>query len=160
MERPGGLDFLALARRGFRVGGRADFKRKDPDRIDDILEFFRAEIAGREVKPPRHLALGVLGETNRAGLGDALKTRGDIDAVAHQIAIRLLDHVAEVDADAELNAPLGRQAGVALEHAVLHLDGATHGVDHTAKLDQAAVTGAFDYAPMMRRDRRINQIAA
>jgi hypothetical protein len=95
MERPGGLDFLAMARRGFRVGGRADFKRKDPDRIDDILEFFRAEIAGREFKPPLHLAVGIVGETNRAGLGNAFNTRGDIDAVARQFAVGLLDNIAK-----------------------------------------------------------------
>ena len=47
-----------------------------------------------------------------------------------------------MDADAELDAALGRQAGVALDHAVLHLDGAAHGVDHAAELDEDAVAGA------------------
>ena len=55
---------------------------------------------------------------------------------------------------------LGRQAGVALDHAVLHLDGAAHGVDHAAELDEVAVAGALDDAPMMRGDGRIDQIAA
>ena len=72
----------------------------------------------------------------RAGLGDTFQSRGDIDAVAHQVAVALLDHVAEMDADPELDAPLRREAGVALDHAVLHLDGAAHGVDHAAELDQ------------------------
>jgi hypothetical protein len=31
---------------------RADFKRKDPDRIDYILEFFRAEIAAASSSRP------------------------------------------------------------------------------------------------------------
>ena len=65
-----------------------------------------------------------------------------------------------MDADAELDAALGRQAGVALDHAVLHLDGAAHGVDHAAELDEAAVAGALDDAPVMRGDGGVDQIAA
>jgi hypothetical protein len=65
-----------------------------------------------------------------------------------------------MNADAELDAALGRHAGVALDHAVLYLDGATHGVDHAAELDEAAVAGALDDAPAMRGDRGVDQIAA
>ena len=107
-----------------------------------------------------HLAIGVLGKADRAGRGDALQPRGDIDAVAHQVAVALLDDVAEMDADAELDAALRRHAGIALDHAVLHLDGAAHGVDHAAELDEAAVAGALDDATMMHGDRGIDQIAA
>ena len=65
-----------------------------------------------------------------------------------------------MNSNAELDAPLGRQAGIALDHAVLHFDGATHSVDHAAELDEAAVSGAFDDAPVMRVDGGIDQIAA
>ena len=102
----------------------------------------------------------LLGETDRAGLGDAFQARGDVDAVAHQVAVALLDDVAEMNADAELDAALRRQAGVALDEAVLHLDRAAHGVDHAAELDEAAVAGALDDAPVMRGDGGIDQIAA
>jgi len=54
-----------------------------------------------------------------------------------------------MDADAELDAALGRQPGVALNHAVLHLDCAAHGVDHAAELDEDAVAGTFDHAAVM-----------
>ena len=70
----------------------------------------------------------------------------------HQIAVALLDHVAQMNADAELDATLGRKADVALDHAVLHLNRAAHGVDHAAELDEAAVAGALDDAPVMRLD--------
>ena len=90
-----------------------------------FLSCGRAEIADREIEPPLHLPVGVLGKTDRARLRDALEPRGDIDAVAHQIAVALLDDVAEMNADAELDAALGRQAGVALDHAVLHFDRAS-----------------------------------
>src|ERR1700722_7929165 len=38
-----------------------------------------------------------------------------------------------MNAEAELDASLRRQSGVALDHAVLHLDGAAHSVDDAAK---------------------------
>jgi hypothetical protein len=55
-------------------------------------------------------------------------------------------------ADPEVDAPLRRQARIALQHAVLHLDGATHSVDYAAKLDEGSVAGTLDYAPVMHRD--------
>jgi hypothetical protein len=60
----------------------------------------------------------------------------------------------------ELDAALGRHARVALDHRVLHFDGAAHGVDHGTELDQRTVAGAFDNAPAVHRDRRVDQIAA
>jgi hypothetical protein len=69
-------------------------------------ELFRAEIADREFEPPFDLPVGLLGETNRAWLADALQSRRDIDAVAHQIAVAFLDDVAQMNADAKLDAAL------------------------------------------------------
>ena len=91
---------------------------------------------------------------------DALQPRGDVDAVAHQIAVALLDDVAEMNADAEFDAPVRRHAGVALDHAVLHFDRAAHGVDDAAELDDRAVAGALDDAAVMHGDGRVDQVAA
>ena len=65
-----------------------------------------------------------------------------------------------MNADAKFDAPLGRHAGVALDEAVLHLDGAAHRVDHAAKLDKDAVAGALDDAAMMHGDGGVDEIAA
>ena len=65
-----------------------------------------------------------------------------------------------MDADAELDATFGRQAGVALDHAVLHFDRAAHRVDHAAELDDRAVAGALDDAPVMHSDDGVDEIAA
>jgi TolB-like protein len=54
---------------------------------------------------------------------------------------------------------LGRNASVALDHAVLHLDGATNGIDHAAELDDAPVAGALHYATVMDTEGRCDQIA-
>jgi hypothetical protein len=65
--------------------GRIDVKRIDPDRLGDVLELGLAEIVDHEIKQPLHLAIGVLGETDRAGRANAFEARGDIDAIPHQI---------------------------------------------------------------------------
>ena len=65
-----------------------------------------------------------------------------------------------MNADAELDAALRRHTSVALDEAVLHFDRASHRVDHAAELDEAAVAGALDDAPMMGVDGGIDQIAA
>ena len=66
---------------------------------------------------PLHLPIGVLGKTDRAGRGDALQARGDVDAVAHQVAVGLLDDITEMNADAKLDALFERHPRVALDHA-------------------------------------------
>ena len=120
----------------------------------------RTEIADSEIEPALHLTIGVLGQADRPRFGDTLQPRGDIDAVAHQIAVGLLDNVAEMNADAKFDALVERDPCVALDHGVLHFDCAAHRVDDAAKLDDAAVAGALDDAAMVHGDRGIDQIAA
>ena len=97
---------------------------------------------------------------NPSGLGDAFKARGDIDAVAHQIAVALLDDVAEMNADPKFDALVGRDLSVALDHRSLDFNGAIHCVDHTAELDDAAVARALDDAAVVHGDGRIDQVAS
>ena len=65
-----------------------------------------------------------------------------------------------MNADAELDAALRSQAGVALGQAALHFDRAAHRVDDAAKFDEAAVAGPLDDAPAVRVDGGVDQIAA
>ena len=69
-------------------------------------------------------------------------------------------NVAQVNADAKLNALLGRHAGVALDHSGLDFNRTTHRLDDAAEVDKNAVPGALNDSPMIHRDRGINQIAA
>ncbi len=154
---------LRRLRGGTCCARRRDRRRRKhigAHRPGDVLERLLAEIDECVLQLVADLPVCVLGEAKPARLANPLEPRGNVDAVAHEIAVGLLDHVAEVDADAELDAALGRQAGVALGHAVLHFDGAAHGVDHAAELDENAVAGAFDDAPVVRVDGGIDQVAA
>ena len=157
IERRGGLDFSdAGVGAGFRG---ADLKRIDPDRFGDVLELGRTEIGDREIEPPLDLPVGLLGQTDRAGRANAFEPRGNIDPVAHEIAVALLDNVAEMDADPKFDALVRRDPSVALNEAGHHFNRAAHGVDHAAKLDQDAVPRALDDAPVMQVDSWIDQIA-
>ena len=143
-----------------RGGGLADFNRIDAQRLGDVFQCRRAEIADIHIKSRLDLPIGVLREADRAGLGDAFQARRDVDAVAHQVAVVLLHDVAEMDADAEFDALVSRDAGVALGHRVLHFDRAPHRVDHAAELDDRAVAGALDHPALVHGEGRIDQIAA
>ena len=138
---------------------RAGVQRIDPDRFGDVLEIFRAEVGHGQIEPPFHLTIGVLGKTDRAGRGDAFEARGDVDAVAHQVAVALLDHVAEMDADTKFDALFRRDLGVALDHRSLEFNGAVHCVHDAAEFDDAAVARALDDAAVMHCDGRVDQVA-
>jgi hypothetical protein len=84
-------------------------------------------------------------------------SRADIDAIAQQIFV--LDHdIAEIDADAELDAAVQWFGQVAGGHVALHLDGAANGIDDTAEFQEQAVTGCLDDATVMARERRLDQL--
>ena len=149
--RPRRVGFRRLVGQQYAVGAHRPF---------DVLQRLLAEIGEAILHPVAHLSVGILRDADPAGLTDAFEPRGDVDAVAHQVAVALLDHVAEVDADPELDAAIRRHAGIAFAHGVLHLDRAAHRVDDAAELDQRPVSGALDHAPMMHGNRRVDQIAA
>ena len=160
-ERRGGA--LHFGRRDghrrFRLRRLADFERIDVDRLGDVLALGRAEIADRHREPSLDLPIGLLGKADRPGLRDPFEARRDIDAIAHQVAIRFLDDIAEVNPDTKLDAPFGRKAGVSLDEAVLHLDGAAYRIDHTVEFYERSVTGALDDAAVVHRNCGINQVA-
>ena len=123
-----------------------------------FFSFSAPRSADREIEPSLDLPKASSEMTNPSGLGDPLQARGDIDAIAHQVAVAFLDHVAEMNADPKLDALFERDACVALDHGVLHFDRAAHRVDNAAELDDAAVAGALDDTAMVHGDCGINQV--
>jgi hypothetical protein len=65
-----------------------------------------------------------------------------------------------MDAHAELNPPVLRHARISVDQAVLHFDGAPHRIDYAPELDDGAVPGALNNAPVMHGDVWVDQIAA
>ena len=99
------------------------------------------------------------GYADAADLCKLLDARGDVHAIAIDIAV-LEDDVAEVDADAELDAPVGRHVGIAPPHAVLDLDGGAHSVSYAVELDQQAVASGLDDAAIVLFDDGIDELDA
>ncbi len=73
------------------------------------------------------------GNTYAARLGQSLETRGDVHPVTIDI-VTLDDHVAQVDADAQVDPPASRYIGIALGHTLLGLHRTFHGGDDTSEL--------------------------
>ena len=84
-----------------------------------------AQIGDREIEPAFDLSIGVLGKADLARLANTLQSRGDVDAVAHEIAVDLFNDVAQMNTDAKLDALVECDPRVALDHGVLHFDGSS-----------------------------------
>src|SRR5262249_54777585 len=141
-----GQDGVAAARRRRRHGllGVAAHEA-DPIGVDgggDVLQRLLAHVLVGEAEPLAYRVAHTAGDADAARLGQALEPRGEGDAVAENVLL-VVDHVAEVDADAVFDASGLRHAGVTLAHAALNLDRAAHGVDHRGELDQRAIAGQF-----------------
>ena len=107
-----------------------------------------------------HLLVGRGGKADTARLANRLKACGDVDPVAHQVAVGLLDHIAEMDAHADVDALIGRKAGVARNEAALNLNRRPHRLDHAAELDNRPVAGALDEPTVVDGDGRVDEVAA
>ena len=93
------------------------------------------------------------------GLGDTLQSCGDVDAVAHQVAVALLDDIAQMDADAELDAALGRKP--ALRSTMPFCTSMAQRTASTTLRNsmRTAVPGALHDATVVDTDGRGDQIA-
>ena len=73
-----------------------------------FLRRFLAKIDERLLHPVAHVLVSRRGEDDSTRLGEPLEPCGDVDSVTHQIVVRLLHYIAEMNADAEFDALLGR----------------------------------------------------
>ena len=99
------------------------------------------------------------GNADTARFGKGFEPSCDIDAITEDVPF--LDHyVAHVDANAELNALVRRHRCIALGHARLQLGRPPQGIDHTAELNQQAITRRLDQPAIVRGHGRVNQLGA
>ena len=133
---------------------------KDVDRAGDVLDVLLADILKRDVvEPVADLIAHGARDADAAGLGEHLETRRDVDAVAKNIVL-LDDHVAQIDADAELDPSRRRHIGIAPRHPALDLGGARHRVYDAVELHQHAIAGRLDDAAAVLGYGGINELKA
>ena len=65
-------------------------------RFGDVLEALRPEVRHLKLEPRLDLPVGVFRQTNPARLANPLEPGRDVDAIAHEVAVRFLDNIAEV----------------------------------------------------------------
>jgi hypothetical protein len=84
---------------------------------------------------------------------------GGGDVHAFSIAVLTLDdHLAEVDADADLDATILLYRGITFENAPLDRDCTFDGVDDTAKFGEQPIAHEFENAPMVFSDLGLEEL--
>ena len=157
------IDGLSGSGSGWRAGGarccRSVANPVDPHRPGDVLDLLLAKILKDKGQAVADMVMNGIGDEDAAGIGQGFDPGGDVDAVAIEV-VALDDHVAEIDADAQFDAVVRRDARVALGHRLLHRDGTAHRIDDAGKLHQQAVAGGLDDAALVLGDLRIDELAA
>src|SRR5256885_4034796 len=90
-----------------------------------------------------YLFVDAAGDVDFAGMGDALKPRGNIDAVAVDV-IGFDDDIAEIDAYAVLDPMMLRQCRVAPYEILLNHDAASDGFDRAIENRNEPFAGGFN----------------
>jgi hypothetical protein len=98
-------------------------------------------------------------DANPTRLGQTLESRRDVNTIAVDVAT-VLDDVADINPNTELDAPLLRHSGVAFGHLVLNLDGAAHRVDNTGELNQKPVASRLNNAAAVLLDLGVGKLAS
>ncbi len=126
------------------------------DRLRQVLDALLAEQLEAESQRlldlPRHLGR----DADAARLRQLLQPGRHVDAFAVAV-VAVDDHLAEVDADPELDPRLLGDAGVPFGQATLHRDRALDGVDDAAELGEQPVAHQLEDAAMVPFDRRLDQ---
>jgi hypothetical protein len=117
-----------------------------------------AHVLERDVDLVAHLVAHNATDTDSARFSQCFEARREVDAIAEDIVL-VDDDVAEVDADAKFDAPLFHHAGIAPRHLALHLDGATHGIDHAVEFGKQAVAGRLHDTTAVLGDLGVSDLA-
>ena len=95
-----------------------------------------------------------------AGSAKALQAGGDVDPVAVEIPVILVDHVAQVDADPEADALLLGCALSRARHALLDQDRAATASTTLANSTERTVAHQLDDAALVLGDERLDDLPA
>ena len=128
-------------------------------RLGNVLDLLLAGKIERQAQFAAQLIVGRAGEQHAARIAELLQPRGDVDSVAEQI-VAFHHHVAEIDADAEDDAALGRNFGLRRRDLLLQRHGTRYRVHHRAELDDGAVAHQLDDAALVLGQQRVDDFGA
>ena len=128
------------------------------DRPGDVLELPLAQILEDQIQLVAHLIAHDFAYADPTGFGQAFEPCRDVDAIAINI-VAVYDNVAEVDADAELDAMVRRHIHIAVLYRALDLDRALDGFDHAREFDQEAIASCLDDTALVLGDLRVDELS-
>jgi hypothetical protein len=121
-----------------RVRPVVQFDPIDLNGLLDVLDLLRSQILKIQANFAFDAIENSAGNADAAGIGESFQACGDVDAIA--VNVRALDDdVAQIDADAQPDAPVIGYIGLTLGHLLLNIDGALDGLYHTGKLGQEPI---------------------
>src|SRR6202008_2872063 len=85
-----------------------------------------------------------------ARAGQLFDARSDVYPVAIDIAIAM-NHIADVNADLEFDAPVGRDIVISLGQSALDFDGALRRLQRAPEFDEESVANCFDFGAVKPR---------
>ena len=145
---------LPVFLKGCRVGKHA----VDSHRIGNVLDLAVAERLVSADQFMLYLFVDAAGDVDLAGIGNAFKSRGDIDAVAINV-VCFDDDVAKIDAYSILDPMMLGQRCVAANQILLDDDAAPDGFDGTIENRDETVARGFNKLAVMFDDAGFDEVA-
>ena len=126
----------------------------------DVLDGVGPHVLEAQLDLAPDLAEGAAGNEDAAAVRQRLDAGCHVHAFAVDVAVLRHDDVSDVDPDPELDLPLCGHFLLEVGHRPLDLGRALHGVHGAGEFRQQPVAGPFDDAPVVIRDRGIDQVRA
>src|SRR5262245_49389308 len=123
------------------------------NRIGDVFDCLSAKIVEANFNFAPYLIIDAARNADAARIGQRLKSRRDVYAIAIEVA-PLNDDIAQIDADTQQNGALLGQTIIRLSELLLKVEGASNGLDRTSKFNQNAVPHNLHKTAVVMRYRR------
>ena len=123
--------------------GRSGSPTPTPERAHlprDVLQLLLADVLEAAIQPARGRLLHDTGDQDAARLGQRFQPRGHVHAVAVDV-LTGHDHVADVDADAQLHGVVRLET-----HLALNVERAPHRLDGAGEFGEHSVAGILHQA--------------
>src|ERR1700736_2471760 len=127
------------------------------DRPGNILQSLLARVLNLESYLIARVIEDCLRNADTAGFGNALKPCRDVDAVPKDV-MRLDDHVADVDAHTERNAPVFRIIHCKFMDTVLELHRSSNRLDRRSEERREPVAGILHEVAAVFCDYRLDNV--
>ncbi len=113
-------------------------------RLGDVLQTQLTPVVHRNGNLAPYLIVGRTRQAYASRGRDALKARGHIDTIAHEVSVGFHHHVTDIDANSEINLLVRREIGISSKHLTLQINGAANSIDRGCEFDQHPVSRRFD----------------